>query len=32
LREAVEIFTALGYRPALAEAEMLRQHATAATS
>jgi hypothetical protein len=32
LREALEIFTALGYRPARAEAETLRQHAVAATS
>jgi hypothetical protein len=32
LREALEIFTALGYRPARAGAEMLRQHAVAATS
>jgi class 3 adenylate cyclase/tetratricopeptide (TPR) repeat protein len=32
LREAREIFTALGYRPALAETEMLQQHVVAATS
>jgi hypothetical protein len=32
LREAADILTALGYRPALAETQMLQRHAVRATS